>query len=66
LTLISQFAITPRMHALRAEAGAIDSMAPDNPVRVEFDRLHGWSENFEGGVLLLGLAALFMTARTLR
>ena len=64
-TLISQFAISPKMHALRAQAGVIDSVAPDNPVRVEFDRLHVWSENFEGAVLLLGLVAIFRTAQEL-
>ena len=63
LTLISQFAISPKMHALRAQAGVIDSLAPDNPVRAEFDRLHVWSENFEAAVLLLGLVAVFRTAQ---
>ena len=65
LTLISQFAISPRMHALRAEAGVIDSLALDNAVRMEFDRLHVWSEKFEEAIFLLGLAALFLTARAL-
>ncbi len=65
LTLISQFAISPRMHALRAEAGIIDSLALDNAVRMEFDRLHVWSEKFEEAIFLLGLAALFLTARAL-
>jgi len=66
LTAISQFAISPKMHALRAEVGAIDNVAPDNPLRMEFDRLHGWSEKFEGAVLLLGLIALYSTAQSLR
>ncbi len=65
LTVISQFAISPRMHALRAEAGIIDSLALDNAVRMEFDRLHVWSEKFEEAIFLLGLAALFLTARAL-
>jgi len=65
LTFISQFAISPRMHALRAEAGIIDSLALDNAVRMEFDRLHVWSEKFEEAIFLLGLAALFLTARAL-
>lgn len=63
LTMISQFAITPKMHALRAQAGIIDNIPLDSPVRREFDRLHVWSEKFEEGVLLLGLVALFATAR---
>jgi len=66
LTVISQFAISPKMHAIRAEAGVIDDLPPDNPLRVEFDRLHVWSEKFEVAVLLLGLVALFMTAQALR
>ncbi len=66
LTLISQFAITPKMHALRANAGVIDNLSPDDPQRQEFDRLHGWSEKFEGAVLLLGLVALYMTAQAFR
>ena len=66
LTMISQFAISPRMHALRAQAGEIDSLAADSAVRVEFDRLHGWSERFESAVLLLGLLALFRTAQEFR
>lgn len=66
LTVISQFAISPRMHALRAEAGVIDNVPPNSPLRMEFNRLHIWSENFEKGVFVLGLAALFCTARTLK
>ena len=65
-TLISQFAISPKMHALRAQAGVIDSLALESPIRAEFDRLHIWSENFEKAVLLLGLIAVFRTAQELR
>ena len=70
LTVISQFAISPKMHAIRAEAGVIDggidNVPPDNPLRMEFDRLHMWSEKFEVAVLLLGLVALYTTAQALR
>jgi hypothetical protein len=66
LTVTSQCAISPKMHALRAEVGMIDNVPPDNPQRLEFDRLHAWSENFEKAVLLLGLAALYTTAQALR
>src|SRR5258706_4059034 len=65
LTLISQFAISPKMHALRAEAGVIDNIPLDSTLRMEFDRLHVWSEEFEEAVLLLGLGAPFLTARAL-
>jgi len=66
LTVISQFAIAPKMHAIRAEAGVIDNLPLDSPLRAEFNRLHVWSEKFEEAVLLLGLIALFMTAQSLR
>ena len=65
LTLISQFAISPKMIALRSEAGVIDTLALDSPIRVEFNRLHVWAEKFEEGVFLLGMVALFLTARAL-
>jgi uncharacterized membrane protein len=66
LTVVSQFAISPKMHAIRAEAGVIDDLPPDNPLRVEFDRLHVWSERVEVAVLLLGLVALYVAAQALR
>ena len=65
LTVISQFVISPKMHALRIQAGVIDDAQPDSPLRMEFDRLHVWSEKFEQAVFLLGLATLFLTARAL-
>jgi hypothetical protein len=66
MTLISQFAITPKMRAIRDEVRVIDTVPLDNPQRVEFDRLHSWSEKVEGAVLLLGLIALYSTAQALR
>ena len=66
LTVISQFAISPKMHAIRAEVGVIDNVPPENPLRMEFNRLHLWSEKFEEAVLLLGLVALYTTAQAFR
>jgi len=66
LTVISQFAISPKMHTLRAEVGVIDNLPLDNPQRREFDRLHVWSEKFEEAVLLLGLVTIYVTAQALR
>lgn len=63
LTLISQFAITPRIHALRSQlqpAGAVQ-----DSIRIEFDQLHGWSTRLEGGVLVLGVVVVGLTARRL-
>jgi uncharacterized membrane protein len=66
LTVISQFTITPKMLALRQQAVVIDNLPLDSPVRVEFNRLHVWSEKFEEGIFFLGLGALFLTAKKLQ
>ena len=65
LTLVSQFWIIPRMDALRASVGEIDSVPPGNALRQQFDSLHGWSTQVEGGVLLLGLVVVYLTAASL-
>ena|SRR5690348_10556164 len=62
LTIISQFGISPKMAALRASMGEIDSVAVTNSARVQFNALHAWSTRLEGGVLLLGLAVVYLTA----
>jgi uncharacterized membrane protein len=62
LTLTSQFGIIPRMDTLRASIGEIDSAPADNPARMQFDALHVWSTRVEGGVLLLGFVAAYLTA----
>ena len=64
LTLISQFGIIPRMDVLRASLGDVRPAPIDNPERVRFDALHVWSTRVEGGVLLLGLVVVYLTARS--
>jgi len=66
LTLVSMFAISSRMMALRAEMGVIDTVPHDDPRRVEFNRLHQWSTRIEGSVYLIGLVVLYLTARQLK
>src|SRR5271169_2451955 len=51
LTLISQFGVIPRMDTIRTSIGEIDSVPPNNPDRMQFDALHGWSTRLETGVL---------------
>ena len=65
LTLASQFGISPRMHQLRAEMVEIDTIPHDDTRRFEFNRLHVWSTRLEGGVFILGLLTLLLTARRL-
>jgi hypothetical protein len=58
-TMISQFGITPRMRELRSSPVIMDSSVG----RAEFDSLHAWSTYLEGGVLLLGIGIVGLTAR---
>ena len=59
LTAVSQFVITPRMRELREGPSGLN--APN--ARADFNRLHMWSTRTEGGVLLLGLLVVIVTAR---
>jgi hypothetical protein len=43
--------------------GVIDNVPFTDARRVEFNRLHQWSTRTEGGVLLLGLVVVVLTAR---
>lgn len=63
LTLVLQRVVMPRMDTLRVDMGSIAATPPQSPSRIAFDRLHGISVKLEGGVLLLGLAGLFLTVR---
>jgi uncharacterized protein DUF4149 len=63
LTLISQFGISPKMAALRSQFGDIDIVPADDPGRVQFESLHQWSVRLEVVVLVLGLVAVYFTAR---
>ena|SRR5580658_3296409 len=63
LTLVSQTRVTPRLAELRTEMASVDATPKNNPLRVEFDRLHQTSVRIEVTVLLIGIAALFLTVR---
>jgi len=65
LTLVGVFGIAGRMTVLREQIGVIDEVSQDDPLRVEFNRLHIWSTRIEGAVLLLGLGLLYLTMRQL-
>jgi uncharacterized membrane protein len=64
LTVVSEHHIIPRMAQLRTQMVSVDATPPENPLRAEFDRLHKISVRLEGSVLLLGLVALYLTARS--
>ena len=63
LTVVSEQAVSPKMAALRIQMGSIQSTAADSPLLAEFGRLHQISVSLESGVLLAGLAALFLMVR---
>jgi hypothetical protein len=63
ITIASQFGISPKMATLRAQFGDIDTVSPTDPGRLQFDALHKWSVRLECTVLVMGLVALFLTAR---
>lgn len=71
LTCVSQFGLSPRLAKIRAETPIMDSAPADSAptdsapteVRVRFDALHQWSTRIEGGVLLLGLVAVYLVSR---
>jgi hypothetical protein len=63
LTLLSQFGISRKMQALRRDMVEIDTVAADDPRRVQFNRLHRLSTGLEQAVLLMGLVVLWSVAR---
>jgi len=63
LTGISQRVVTRRMAALRTAMVSVDATPRDNPLRIEFDKLHRVSVQLEGAVLVIGIGALYLTVR---
>jgi hypothetical protein len=65
LTVVSQHAVSPKMAALRVQMGSIQATAADNPLLAEFGKLHRISISVESGVLLAGLAAMYLMVKEL-
>jgi uncharacterized membrane protein len=62
-TIYVQHGIIPAMERDRTAAGGdITAIPSDNPMRVDFDRLHGLSEKVEGSALFLGLGVILLMA----
>ena len=66
LTIVSQHVVIARMMALRRDMISIAATPADDPRNIEFEKLHGYSVDLEGAVLLIGFASLFLTVRTER
>ncbi|MGC1620456.1 MAG: DUF4149 domain-containing protein [Candidatus Acidiferrum sp.] len=65
LTAISQSTVSARMAGLRTQMGSIQATAADSPLLAEFSRLHRISVSLESGVLLAGIAAVYLLVREL-
>jgi hypothetical protein len=65
LTAISQYTVSAKMAALRVQMGSIQATAAGSPLLGEFSRLHRISVSLESGVLLAGIAAIYLMAREL-
>ncbi len=63
LTAASQFTVSNRMENLKKDMVSVQNTPETDPRRVEFNRLHRVSVRYEGAVLLLGLAAMFLLVR---
>ncbi len=63
LTAASQFTVSNRLASLRGQMVSVQQTASDNPLRIEFDRLHRASVRYEGAILLLGFISMFLLVR---
>lgn len=64
VTAYSQFRVLPAMEVDRALAGGeVETAAPEDPGRADFERLHRLSERLEGFVLICGLGVVFVLSR---
>jgi uncharacterized membrane protein len=63
LTATSQFTVGNRMARLRLQMVSVQNTPESDPLRLEFNGLHHISVAYEGAVLLLGFAGLFLLVR---
>jgi uncharacterized membrane protein len=63
LTAVSQFTVSTRMENLKGHMVSVQNTPETDPRRVEFNRLHRLSVAYEGAVLLLSFAAMFLLVR---
>ncbi|MGB9432691.1 MAG: DUF4149 domain-containing protein [Candidatus Acidiferrum sp.] len=63
LSAASQFTVSNRMERLKKQMVSVQNTPETDPQRVEFNRLHHLSVTYEGAVLLLGFAGMFLLVR---
>ncbi|HUO60304.1 MAG TPA: DUF4149 domain-containing protein [Candidatus Acidoferrales bacterium] len=62
-TAYAQYGVGKKMLALRNNMGVIDNVPKNDPRRVEFNRLHRYSEAAEHVVFFCGLGVLLLASR---
>lgn len=63
LTAVSQFTVSNRMENLKRQMVSVQNTPENNPMRVEFNRLHHVSVAYETAVLVLGFAGMILLVR---
>lgn len=63
LTALSQFTVSNRMESLKRQMVSVQNTPENDPLRVEFNRLHHISVAYETAVLVLGFAGMILLVR---
>lgn len=63
LTAVSQFTVSNRMENLKRQMVSVQNTPENDPMRVEFNRLHHVSVAYETAVLVLGFAGMILLVR---
>lgn len=63
LTALSQFTVSNRMENLKRQMVSVQNTPENDPMRVEFNRLHHFSVAYETAVLVLGFASMILLVR---
>lgn len=66
-TAVGHWIIAARIHALRAASQLrIDQLAPDDPTKIAFDSLHGYSVQALGIAMIAALVAILAIVRSFK
>ncbi len=63
LTALSQFTVSNRMENLKTQMVSVQNTPENDPLRVEFNRLHHVSVAYETAVLILGFTSMVLLVR---
>ncbi|HTZ33458.1 MAG TPA: DUF4149 domain-containing protein [Methylomirabilota bacterium] len=63
LTALSQFTVSNRMENLKRQMVSVQNTPENDPLRLEFNRLHHVSVAYETAVLVLGFASVILLVR---